>query len=106
MPDRETASRSARTDPQTHLAKKGTPTMGGALILMAISFSTLLWADLSNGYVWAVLLVTLGFGAIGVLDDYKQAHQALERRHLRPAMKLALPGRDRAASPRFWIAQI
>ena len=58
--------------PQTHLAKKGTPTMGGALILLAISFSTLLWADLTNGYVWAVLMVTLGFGAIGVLDDYRK----------------------------------
>ena len=58
--------------PQTHLAKKGTPTMGGALILLAISLSTLLWADLTNGYVWAVLMVTLGFGAIGVLDDYRK----------------------------------
>lgn len=56
--------------PQTHLKKSGTPTMGGALILVAVSFSTLLWADLSNRYVWAVLITTLAFGAIGFADDY------------------------------------
>lgn len=62
-----------RTDgPQTHLSKAGTPTMGGALILVAIGVSTLLWADLSNRYVWIVLIVTLLFGAIGWLDDYKK----------------------------------
>ena len=57
--------------PERHaLTKKGTPTMGGVLILLSLGVSTLLWADLSNGYVWAVLLVTLGFGAIGFYDDY------------------------------------
>jgi phospho-N-acetylmuramoyl-pentapeptide-transferase len=56
--------------PQTHLAKAGTPTMGGALILVAIVASTLLWADLSNRQVWVVVLVTLAFGAIGWRDDY------------------------------------
>ena len=57
--------------PEHHiLTKAGTPTMGGILILMAVSVSTLLWADLSNGYVWTVLLVTLGFGALGFADDY------------------------------------
>jgi phospho-N-acetylmuramoyl-pentapeptide-transferase len=62
-----------RTDgPQTHLAKSGTPTMGGALILVAIGISTLLWSDLSNRFVWIVLLVTLGFGAIGWVDDYRK----------------------------------
>ena len=62
-----------RTDgPQTHLAKSGTPTMGGALILVGIGFATLLWADLSNRFIWAVLLVTLGFGAIGWVDDYRK----------------------------------
>ncbi|MGK2915233.1 MAG: phospho-N-acetylmuramoyl-pentapeptide-transferase, partial [Porticoccaceae bacterium] len=62
---------SVRTDgPQTHLSKSGTPTMGGALILMSIFVSTLLWADLGNRYVWTVLLVTLGFGAVGWADDY------------------------------------
>jgi len=62
-----------RTDgPQTHLAKSGTPTMGGALILVGVGFATLLWADLSNRFIWAVLLVTIGFGAIGWVDDYRK----------------------------------
>ena len=62
-----------RTDgPQTHLAKSGTPTMGGVLILIAIAVTTLLWADLSNRYVWVVLIVTMGFGAIGWYDDWKK----------------------------------
>ena len=62
-----------RTDgPQTHLSKKGTPTMGGALVLLSITITTLLWADLSNRFVWVVLLVTLGFGAIGWVDDYRK----------------------------------
>ena len=57
---------------QTHLSKSGTPTMGGVLILMAIGISTLLWFDLSNRFVWIVLLVTLGFGAIGWVDDWRK----------------------------------
>ena len=56
--------------PQSHLSKKGTPTMGGTLILVAISVSTLLWADLNNRYVWIVLATTLAFGLIGFWDDY------------------------------------
>jgi phospho-N-acetylmuramoyl-pentapeptide-transferase len=57
--------------PESHpLTKKGTPTMGGLLILIAVSSATLLWADISNRYVWAVLIVTIGFGGIGFLDDY------------------------------------
>jgi len=56
--------------PESHLSKAGTPTMGGALILVAIATSTLLWADLSNRYVWVVLSVTLMFGTIGFVDDY------------------------------------
>ena len=76
---------SVRTDgPQTHLAKSGTPTMGGALILASISISTLLWADLSNRYVWIVLLVTLLFGAIGWVDDYRKVVEKNSR---------GLPGR-------------
>ena len=64
---------SVRDDgPQTHLVKMGTPTMGGALILMAILLTTLLWADLDNRYIWVVLLTTLGFGAIGWVDDYRK----------------------------------
>ncbi|UZR30536.1 phospho-N-acetylmuramoyl-pentapeptide-transferase [Methylococcus mesophilus] len=58
--------------PQSHLSKAGTPTMGGALILVTITISTLLWADLGNRYVWAVLLVTLAYGFIGFIDDYKK----------------------------------
>jgi phospho-N-acetylmuramoyl-pentapeptide-transferase len=57
---------------QTHLAKSGTPTMGGVLILLSIAISTLLWFDLSNRFVWIVLLVTLGFGAIGWVDDWRK----------------------------------
>ena len=56
--------------PEGHLKKVGTPTMGGFLILLAISISTLLWADLRNGYVWIVLMVTIGFGVVGFADDY------------------------------------
>ena len=64
---------SVRDDgPQTHLIKAGTPTMGGALILVSIVISTLLWADLGNRYVWVVLVTTLGFGAIGWVDDYRK----------------------------------
>jgi phospho-N-acetylmuramoyl-pentapeptide-transferase len=58
--------------PQTHLAKAGTPTMGGALILAAIFIATLLWADLRNSYVWVVLFVLAGFGLIGFVDDYRK----------------------------------
>jgi len=58
--------------PQTHLTKSGTPTMGGALILISIGTSTLLWADWSNRFVWIVLLVTFGFGWIGWADDYRK----------------------------------
>ena len=58
--------------PESHFTKAGTPTMGGTLILVAIALSTLLWADLSNRYVWAVLIVTMLFGVIGFIDDYKK----------------------------------
>jgi len=62
-----------RTDgPKTHLIKSGTPTMGGVLILIAIVISTLLWSDLSNRFIWAVLWVTLGFGIVGWVDDYRK----------------------------------
>ncbi len=76
---------SVRSDgPQTHLAKSGTPTMGGALILASITISTLLWADLRNRYVWTVLLVTILFGAIGWVDDYRKVVEKNSR---------GLPGR-------------
>ncbi len=58
--------------PQTHLIKAGTPTMGGAMILVAIAVSTLLWADIGNEYVWVVLFTTLGFGLIGWVDDWRK----------------------------------
>jgi len=62
-----------RTDgPQSHFSKAGTPTMGGALILVSIVFSTLIWADLRNPYVWVTMLVTVLFGAIGWVDDYRK----------------------------------
>ena len=64
---------SVRDDgPQTHLVKAGTPTMGGALILISLGISTLLWADLSNRFIWIVLIVTLGFGAVGWVDDWRK----------------------------------
>ncbi len=64
---------SVRDDgPESHFSKAGTPTMGGALILVAIVVSTVLWSDLSSRFVWVVLFVTVGFGAIGWVDDYKK----------------------------------
>ncbi len=58
--------------PESHFAKAGTPTMGGALLLVAVVVSTLLWSDLTNRYVWVLVIVTLLFGAIGFVDDYKK----------------------------------
>jgi phospho-N-acetylmuramoyl-pentapeptide-transferase len=64
---------SVRSDgPQTHLVKAGTPTMGGALILVSVTITTLLWADLSNEYVWVALLTLVGFGLIGWVDDWRK----------------------------------
>ncbi|HEX7636226.1 MAG TPA: phospho-N-acetylmuramoyl-pentapeptide-transferase, partial [Noviherbaspirillum sp.] len=73
MLTRMKVGQAVRTDgPQTHLIKTGTPTMGGALILLSIGISTLLWADWGNRFIWIVLLVTLGYGAIGWVDDYRK----------------------------------
>ena len=67
---------SVRDDgPQSHLQKTGTPTMGGALILTGITSTTLLWADLSNRYVWVALLVTLSLGFVGFYDDLKKIRE-------------------------------
>ncbi len=67
------AGQVVRSDgPQTHLAKAGTPTMGGALILLAVAIASLLWMDLGSRYMWIVLGATLAFGAIGFYDDYKK----------------------------------
>jgi phospho-N-acetylmuramoyl-pentapeptide-transferase len=81
--------------PQTHLAKRGTPTMGGLLILTSVAISVLLWMDLRNQYVWACLLVTAGFGLIGWLDDYdkvKKAHHAGLSGKTRLALEFLIAG--------------
>jgi phospho-N-acetylmuramoyl-pentapeptide-transferase len=85
-----------RTDgPQSHLAKRGTPTMGGLLILISVTISVLLWMNLANQYVWACLLVTAGFGLIGWLDDYdkvKKAHTAGLSGKTRLALEFLIAG--------------
>ncbi len=81
--------------PQSHLAKRGTPTMGGLLILIAVIVSVLLWMQLANPYVWACLLVTAGFGLIGWLDDYdkvKKAHHAGLSGKTRLALEFLIAG--------------
>jgi len=91
--------------PETHLlSKQGTPTMGGFLILLAVSVSTLLWADLTNGFVWVALAVTVGYGAIGFLDDFRK----VTRRDIR-----GLPGRVKLAlqviiaiAAAIWITEL
>lgn len=103
---RQQAGQPIRSDgPETHLlTKRGTPTMGGFLILLAAVVSTLLWADLRNGFVWVAMLVTVGYGAIGFLDDYRK----VSRRDSR-----GLPGRAKlilqtviAASAALWVAEL
>ena len=61
-----------RDGPESHLVKEGTPTMGGLLIVLAVVIPTLLWANLTNSYIWIAVFVTVGFGAVGFLDDYKK----------------------------------
>ncbi|HET7317040.1 MAG TPA: phospho-N-acetylmuramoyl-pentapeptide-transferase [Sphingomicrobium sp.] len=81
--------------PVTHLAKRGTPTMGGLLILIAVIASVLLWTDLGSTYVWGCLIVTAGFGLIGFLDDYdkvKKAHHAGLSGKTRLALEFAVAG--------------
>jgi len=81
--------------PQSHLAKRGTPTMGGLLILTSVAISVLLWMDLRNQYVWACLLVTGGFGLIGWLDDYdkvRKSHHAGLSGKTRLALEFLIAG--------------
>lgn len=71
---------SVRDDgPKSHLSKAGTPTMGGALIIVAVAISTLLWGDLANRYVWITLFVTLSFGMIGWVDDYRKVVEKIQK---------------------------
>lgn len=81
--------------PQSHLAKRGTPTMGGLMILISLVISMILWMDLTSPFVWACLLVTIGFGAIGFLDDYdkvtKRSHKGVPGR-VRLLMEFAVAG--------------
>lgn len=71
--------------PQTHLAKVGTPTMGGLMILTSVFIAMLLWMDLENHYVWACMLVMAGFGIVGFMDDYtkiKRSHKGVSGRQV------------------------
>lgn len=91
--------------PQSHLlTKKGTPTMGGVLILLSLAVSTLLWADLTNAYVWVILFVTIGYGAIGFGDDYlkltRRSHKGLSSRG-KLAVQIVI-----AVAATAWIIQI
>ncbi|HUC63608.1 MAG TPA: phospho-N-acetylmuramoyl-pentapeptide-transferase [Alphaproteobacteria bacterium] len=90
--------------PESHLlTKKGTPTMGGVLILAAVILSTLLWADITNAYVWLVIFVTLGFGAIGAVDDFvklsKQSSRGLPAR-LKFAIEIAI-----GLAATYWVVR-
>jgi phospho-N-acetylmuramoyl-pentapeptide-transferase len=92
LASRQSGGQPIRDDgPESHLlTKKGTPTMGGFLILLALSVATLLWADLTNGYIWAVLGVTIGYGGIGFIDDYLKVSRR-EADGLSGKLKLLLP---------------
>ena len=86
--------------PQTHLAKRGTPTMGGLMIVISLTISLLLWMDLSSRYVWACLAVTLGFGAIGFLDDFDKVRKAS---HKGVSGRVRLLGEFAVAGIAAWI---
>ncbi len=99
---RQAEGQPIRSDgPESHAAKQGTPTMGGVLILLAVTVATLLWADMTNALVWALLVVTIGFGAIGFTDDalklLKRSHRGLNIR-IKVAAELAL-----ALGVVFWV---
>jgi len=96
--------------PQAHMAKRGTPTMGGVLIVGSVLISTLLWAKLSSLYVWIVMLATLFFGAIGFLDDYlkmakRRSLGLTGKQKLAGQFLIAIAGRRPADAPRVerWV---
>ena len=80
------ASNIRKYAPETHLKKHGTPSMGGLIILLSISISTIIWSDITNKYVWVVLIITIGYGLIGLLDDYLK----LSKQDLSGKLKLLL----------------
>jgi phospho-N-acetylmuramoyl-pentapeptide-transferase len=86
--------------PQTHFAKRGTPTMGGLMILLSIGIAMLLWMRLDNAYVWACLTVTIGFGLIGFLDDYDKVTKAS---HKGVSGRLRLAGEFLIAGFAVWV---
>jgi phospho-N-acetylmuramoyl-pentapeptide-transferase len=105
LKSRQGSGQPIRTDgPETHLKKQGTPTMGGVMILLAVTVSTLLWVDLRNAYTWIVLFVTVGFGAVGFGDDYlkltKRNSKGLSGR-LKLVCQIAI-----AAAAAIWIAYV
>ena len=102
---RQSFGQPIRSDgPESHAAKQGTPTMGGVLILLAVTVATLLWADMTNPLVWALLVVTIGFGAIGFTDDalklMNRSHRGLNIR-IKLAVELVL-----ALGVVFWVTTI
>ena len=103
--ERQVSGQPIRSDgPESHLAKQGTPTMGGMLILLAVTVATLLWADLTNPLIWALLVITIGFGAIGFADDalklLNSSHRGLNAR-IKIAAELVL-----ALGVVFWVTSI
>lgn len=106
LKSRQTNGQPIRDDgPERHLiSKQGTPTMGGFLILLGLAFGTLLWADLGNDYVWATLVVTIGFGAVGFADDYlkvsRYSHRGLPAR-LKLLLEIAV-----ASVATLWIMHV
>jgi phospho-N-acetylmuramoyl-pentapeptide-transferase len=90
--------------PESHLSKKGTPTMGGLMMLFSVTLSTILWADVTNHYIWIVLFVTLGYGAIGFTDDYlkvsKKNHKGLSGKK-KLIYQFAI-----AAAAAYWITMV
>ncbi len=87
--ERQVGQTIRRDGPESHLAKEGTPTMGGALIVLATVIPTLLWANLRSPYIWIAVLVTVGYGAIGFVDDYRKVIRK-DTKGLSPRVKLAL----------------